>query len=201
MNFYKTYEKRIIKQDLINKFQFQNSKKLTQLKKITLNFGCKSFQTQKFAATMLALELIASKKGMVTTAKNPNILLKIQKGQPAGCKVELRNEEICQFITKLSLEILPKLKHFSGFKFGETSIIIRKQLSFTFVFFLGNVDHTNFPMIEKQLALSANIMHATIINSEGFFDYDIRHKYDITELILHHANELFLRLVSHNFFD
>jgi ribosomal protein L5 len=155
MNFYKTYEKRIIKQDLINKFQFQNSKKLTQLKKITLNFGCKSFQTQKFAATMLALELIASKKGMVTTAKNPNILLKIQKGQPAGCKVELRNEEICQFITKLSLEILPKLKHFSGFK-------LERQFSNLFFQMPGNKlmlkeFENQYPLFANLPALDVNI--------------------------------------------
>jgi hypothetical protein len=108
------------------------------------------------------------------------------------------------FISSMEMfndELFASDEHFSGFKFGETSIIIRKQLSFTFVFFLGNVDHTNFPMIEKQLAQSANVIHSTIINSEGFFDYDIRNKYDITDLILHHINELFMRLVSLNFFD
>jgi ribosomal protein L5 len=155
MNFFRTYEKRIIKQDLINKFPFRNGEKLPQLKKITLNFGCKSLPTQKFAAIMLALELIALKKGTVTTAKKPNILLKIQKGQPAGCKVELRNEEICQFITKLSLEILPKLKHFAGFK-------LERQFSNFFFQIPGNKlmlkeFENQYPLFANLPALDVNI--------------------------------------------
>ena len=86
MDFFENYYKRIIKQDLINKFTCYD-KNLPEIKKITLNFGCKNFTIQKFAITMLALEIITFKKGTITTAKKPNVLLKIQKGQPAGCKV------------------------------------------------------------------------------------------------------------------
>jgi ribosomal protein L5 len=114
MNFFNNYYKRIIKQDLINKFTFYD-KSLPKIKKITLNFGCKNFPIQKFAIIMLALEIIALKKGTITTAKKPNVLLKIQKGQPAGCKVILKKKEIYSFLTKLNLEIFPKLKNFSGF--------------------------------------------------------------------------------------
>ena len=131
MNFLKIYNQRILKQDLVNKFSFRNSKNFPELKKITLNFGCKSFTVQKFAVTMLALELISLKKGTITAAKKPNLLLKIQKGQPAGCKVELKKKEIYVFLTKVSLEILPKLKHFSGFK-------LENQLSNFFFHIPGN---------------------------------------------------------------
>lgn len=110
---YNNYYKRIIKQDFINKFK---SKKVPDLEKIVLNFGCQNFSMEKFATTMLALEIITGKKGTVTAAKKPNLLLKIQKGQPAGCKVILKKKEVHNFLIKLNLEILPNIKDFSKFR-------------------------------------------------------------------------------------
>lgn len=116
MNFLRAYNKKVIKYDLINKFSYNNIKNVPKLQKITLNFGCKNFNIQKFASTLLALEIISWKKGTLSVSKKPNVLLKIQKGQPAGCKVVLVKKEIDSFLTKLHLEILPKLRNFSGFK-------------------------------------------------------------------------------------
>ena len=116
MNFIANSNKKIIKNDLINKFNYKNIKNMPELQKLILNFGCKNFNIQKFATTLLALEIFASKKGGVTTAKKANILLKIQKGQPAGCKITLRNKEIYSFLNKILIEILPKIKNFKGFK-------------------------------------------------------------------------------------
>lgn len=93
MDFYTNYYKQIIKQDLINKFKCKNNKTIPKFVKITLNFGCKNFTIQKFATTMLALELLTFKKSSITHAKTPNVLLKIQKGQPAGCKVILKKKK------------------------------------------------------------------------------------------------------------
>jgi large subunit ribosomal protein L5 len=116
MNFLKYYNEKIIKQDLINKFKFNNLNEIPYLKKITLNFGCKNFTIHKFATTMLALEIIVKKKSTLTISKHANVLLKIQKGQPAGCKVVLKKKMMYDFLTKLILDILPKLKNFLGFK-------------------------------------------------------------------------------------
>ena len=167
MTFLKIYEKRILKQDLINKFSFKNSKNLPELKKIALNFGCKSFTVQRFAMTMLALELIALKKGTITTAKKPNLLLKIQKGQPAGCKVELKTKEIYRFLTKVNLEILPKLKHFSGFK-------LEKQQSNFFFHIPGNKlvlkeFENSYPLFANLPTLDVNISTNSTNLKKNFF--------------------------------
>ena len=127
MDFFENYYKRIIKQDLINKFAFYD-KNLPEIEKITLNFGCGNFTVQKFAITMLALEIVTFKKSTITTAKIPNVLLKIQKGHPAGCKVTLKNKEIYSFLTRLILEILPKLKNFSGFSLNSQTSSLFFQL-------------------------------------------------------------------------
>lgn len=127
MNFLKTLNDKIIKHDLINKYKYKTIQNLPKLKKITLNFNCTNFNIQKFAITLLALELITSKKSSITTSKSSNILLKIQKGQPAGCKVILRKKSIYQFLEKLIVDIIPRLTNFSGFKIQtDTSTVLFK---------------------------------------------------------------------------
>ena len=116
MHFLEYYYERVIKQDLINKFNYKTVNELPKLKKIILNFGCKNFSMQKFAKTLLALEFLAVKKGTITLTHNSNILLKIQKGQPAGCKVILTKTEMYKFLSKILIEILPKIKDFSDLK-------------------------------------------------------------------------------------
>jgi large subunit ribosomal protein L5 len=148
MDFFTTYYERIIKQDLINKFKCKNNKTIPKFVKITLNFGCKNFTIQKFATAMLALEIITFKKSTITHAKTPNVLLKIQKGQPAGCKVILKKKEMYSFITRLNLDILPKLKNFSGFKI--------KQQSSNFIFQIPNSKIT-INEFEKHYPLFANL--------------------------------------------
>jgi large subunit ribosomal protein L5 len=90
MHLLNIFNNKIIKHDLVNKYHYKNLQNLPKLKKITLNFNCTNFNTQKFATTLLALEIITAKKGSLTTAKVPNVLLKIQKGQPVGCKITLK---------------------------------------------------------------------------------------------------------------
>lgn len=148
MHFLRYYNQRIIKHDLINKFKYNRINNIPRLKKIVLNFGCKNFNIQKFATTLLALEIITTKKATLTTAKNANVLLKIQKGHPAGCKVVLREKEIYGFLIRLFLEILPKLKNFSGFKFK------KKDGSFSFKLLNNQIPLQEF---EEQYPLFASL--------------------------------------------
>ena len=159
MNLFQTYYKHIIKQDLTNKFIFSNNQKIPKLKEITLNFGCKNMTIQKFTTTMLALEIISLKKGTITATKKPNIILKIQKGQPTGCKVNLKGRQIYPFLTKLHLEIIPKLKNFRGFK-------IEKQV-FNFFFQIPTNEivlkefENQYPLFSNLPILDVNILTTT----------------------------------------
>ena len=115
--FLKNYYTKIIKQELINKFNHKTIKNLPKLKKITLNFGCKKSEVKSVAACLLALELISSKRSKITVSKKPNILLKIRKGDPVGCKITLKKEKMYNFLSRLLIEILPKFKNFVDLKF------------------------------------------------------------------------------------
>lgn len=116
MHFLKNFYYKILRYDLINKFTYNNTNNLPKLKKVILNFGFNKNDIKQFMAGLLAFELISNQKGILTTTKKPNILLKIRKGNPIGCKVTLQNRNLFNFFGKMILRIFPMLKTFDEFK-------------------------------------------------------------------------------------
>jgi large subunit ribosomal protein L5 len=118
MHFLEHFYIKTLKYDLANKFLYKSTKKIPKLKKIILNFGCKTSDIKHLASSLLALELITNQKGTMTTTKHSNILLKIRKGNPTGCKITLRKNKMLDYLSKILIEIFPRLKSFEGFKFN-----------------------------------------------------------------------------------
>ena len=137
MNFLEHYYNKKLKYDLINKFFYLNLKKLPKLKKIVLNFNCKTTELKTLATHLLALELIANQKAVLTISKRPNLLLKIRKGNPVGCKVILKKYSMLHFISKSLNEIFSNIKDFDGIKINLTtethsfSFLIQNTLHFS----------------------------------------------------------------------
>lgn len=115
MHFIENFYFKTLKYDLANKFTYNNLSQLPKLKKIILNFGSKTANMKHLASGLLALELIANQKSVLTTTKKSNILLKIRKGNPAGCKLTLQKYNLFSFFRKIIFEVFPKLKNFNGF--------------------------------------------------------------------------------------
>lgn len=120
MNFLEHFRSKTLKYDLANKFLYKTTKKIPKIKKIILNFGCKTSEVKKLASSLLALELITSKKGKLTTTTKPNIILKIRKGNPVGCKVTLQNKQMFMFLERIVTNILPNMKNFNGIILNKT---------------------------------------------------------------------------------
>jgi len=114
MHFLNYFQSRTLKHDLLNKFNYKNINDLPKLEKVTLNFGCKTNDMKQLSTAILALELITNQKGILTKSKKSNILLKIRKGNPVGCKVTLQKKSMFKFLEKTLLEIFPKIKNFNG---------------------------------------------------------------------------------------
>lgn len=114
MHFLNYFYTRTLKFDLINKFYYTNLKKLPNLKQIVLNFSCKTTELKTIATHLLALELIGCQKGVIVTSKHPNLLLKIRKGNPSGCKITLRKALITHFLSKTLNGTFSKIKNFNG---------------------------------------------------------------------------------------
>ena len=108
MHILENYYSKIIQYDLINKFTYTRMEDIPKLKKIILNFGCKSDNIKVIAVSLFSLELIAARKGTLTKAKRSNILLKIRKGHPVGCVVVLRKNDMYDFLLKLITEAFPR---------------------------------------------------------------------------------------------
>ena len=154
MHFIKYYYEEIIKYDFTNKFSYQNQTNIPKLKKIILHFGGKNFTIQKFAITLLSLELLTTKKGTLTLAKNADVFLKIQKGSPSGCKVILTKNMMYQFIAKLLIEIFPRIKNFAGLKLNIT------DHTFSYKFFSNTIVLTE---LQEYYPLFNNLPNLNVI--------------------------------------
>lgn len=159
MKFLKYFYLNKLRYNISNKFLYSNIKKLPKIKKIILNFGCKTTEIKKLAASLLALKLIAHKKGKLTKTSQSNILLKIRKGSPTGCKITLRKSMIFNFLTKTLNEIFPKTKNFTGFLINK----INKKNAFSY-----NLYETfTFTELEEHYHIFKDLpkLHITIVTN------------------------------------
>lgn len=149
MHFLNYFYNKNLKFDLINKFYYPNLKKLPKLKKVILNSNCKTTELKTLATNLLALELIANQQGILTISKRPNLLLKIKKGNPTGCKLTLKKSSMLIFFSKSLHEIFPHVKNFDGIKLHQKI----EKTSFSFV-----IKNTlNFPELSDHYYLFNNL--------------------------------------------
>lgn len=121
MHFFECYFNNVIKYDLFNKFYFKNINAITKLKKVVLNFSINSSDFSSLITFLATFELIGNQKGVFTRSKTSNIVFKIQKGDPVGCKIVLRKSNMYFFASKFTLYILPSFKKFDGLFFSKKS--------------------------------------------------------------------------------
>jgi large subunit ribosomal protein L5 len=110
---------------------------LPKLEKIVLHFSYNNPNIKILASSLLSLELITTKQGTLTTAKNSHILLKLRKGNPVGCKVILQKTLMYHFFTKLLVDIIPQMKEFKKIDFQSDilqPVVLPYQLKNVFVF-------------------------------------------------------------------
>lgn len=112
MHYLKNYYNKTLKYELINKFYYSKLNKLPKIKKIILSFNCRTNEIKSISSSLLALEMLSFQKGVLTKAKKTNLSIRIRKGSPIGCKLNLTKKSFLQFLTKSSLEIFPNTKNF-----------------------------------------------------------------------------------------
>jgi large subunit ribosomal protein L5 len=97
-----------LKYSFINKFKHNSLKSLPKIKKVTLTFKTKVPNLKIIATSFLATEFITKKqtKSSFMVAKQQNLLLKIKKGNPIGCKIFLSKIKMFKFIEQLIFNVL-----------------------------------------------------------------------------------------------
>ena len=143
------FYRKTLKFDLINKFRYTDLKKLPKLRKVVLNFSCKTTELKSLATNLLALELITNQKGILTVSKRPNLLLKIRKGNPVGCKLTLKKTLMLNFVSKSLNEIFSKMKNFTG-------ITVHQKVEKTVISFIMK-DILNFSELTEHYYLFNNL--------------------------------------------
>lgn len=101
---------------LREKFNYNNIMEVPMLDKIVVNIGVGDATTNSklLEAAMNDLEVITGQKPVKTTAKKSIAGFKLREGQPIGCKVTLRGENMYNFLDKLISITLPRVRDFRG---------------------------------------------------------------------------------------
>lgn len=110
MFFINSYFNGTVRYDFVNAFFLKDLTQIPSLKKIVINFGYQQSLFKHIILGLLALEVISLKKGKLTQTKRLNVLLKMKKGTPIGCKIILRKNYMYSFYFKLVTVILSKKK-------------------------------------------------------------------------------------------
>ena len=109
------YTKEIIP-SLQSKYQYKSVMEVPKLEKIVVNIGVGDavHNSKLLEASLSELELITGQKPIATKAKKAIAGFKLREGQPIGCKVTLRGENMYNFLDKLISITLPRVRDFRG---------------------------------------------------------------------------------------
>lgn len=109
------YEKEIIPA-LTKEFSYKTPMQVPRLEKIVLNQGVGKAVVDKKLIDVAADELtaIAGQKAVKTLSKKDISNFKLRKKMPIGVKVTLRRERMYEFLERLIVVALPRIRDFRG---------------------------------------------------------------------------------------
>lgn len=106
-----------IKDSLVKEFEYSNVHEIPKLKKIVINMGVGEAVTDSKVINHAVndLTLISGQKPVVINAKHSVATFKLREGMKIGCKVTLRNDRMYDFLERLVMVALPRVREFKGF--------------------------------------------------------------------------------------
>ncbi|MBS7021518.1 MAG: 50S ribosomal protein L5 [Firmicutes bacterium] len=109
------YNKEIVP-SLREKYNYKSVMEVPALDKIVVNMGVgdATINSKLLDAAVEDLAQITGQKPVVTKAKKAIAGFKVREGQPIGCKVTLRGENMYNFLDKLVSITLPRVRDFRG---------------------------------------------------------------------------------------
>ena len=137
LKFKELYVKEVVK-SLQEKFSYQNIHQMPKLAKIVVNMGVsEAVSDSKVINNAIAdLTAITGQKPYTTYAKKSIASFKLREGIKIGCKVTLRSERMFEFLERLVIVALPRVKEFKGFSVksfdgrGNITFGIKEQIVF-----------------------------------------------------------------------
>lgn len=137
LKFKELYAKEIVK-TLQEKFAYLNIHQMPKLAKIVVNMGVsEAVSDSKVINNAIAdMTAITGQKPYSTHAKKSIASFKLREGMKIGCKVTLRNDRMFEFLERLVIVALPRVKEFKGFSVksfdgrGNMTFGIKEQIVF-----------------------------------------------------------------------
>jgi large subunit ribosomal protein L5 len=123
---------------LAKQFEYRNPMQVPRVAKIVVNIGLGEALTNAKAldAALGDLTLITGQKPIVTRAKRSIAQFRLRTGNSIGAKVTLRGERMWDFLERLTVVSLPRIRDFRGIPGksfdgrGNYSLGLREQLAF-----------------------------------------------------------------------
>lgn len=105
-----------VKPALIAQFGYDNPMRAPKVEKIVLNMGVgeASRDAKLVQGAVADLTAIAGQKPVVTRARRSIANFKLREGMTVGCKVTLRRERMYEFLDRLIVIALPRVRDFHG---------------------------------------------------------------------------------------
>ena len=134
--------RQVYKDELVAKLQAElgldNVMQVPRITKITLNMGVGgAAQDKKLLDGAVAdMQLISGQKPAITLARKSIAGFKIREGWPIGCKVTLRGDRMYEFLDRLIMITIPRIRDFRGFSAkafdgrGNYSMGLKEQIVF-----------------------------------------------------------------------
>ena len=159
------YEKEIVPA-LQKKFNYKNPMQVPKLEKIVLNMGVgEGAQDKKVVVSAVAdMTAISGQKPIVTKAKKSIAGFKLRQGIPIGCKVTLRSKRMYEFLDRLTLSAMPRIRDFRGLNAkqfdgaGNFTFGIKEQVIFPEI---------NYDKIDKIRGMDITFVTTANTNEEG----------------------------------
>ena len=131
------YKQEVIKA-LTEKFGYKTIMQVPRIVKITLNMGVGEAVADKKVLENAARDMtaIAGQKPLITKVRKSVAGFHIREGYPIGCKVTLRGERMWEFLERLIVIAIPRIRDFRGLSAksfdgrGNYSMGVREQIIF-----------------------------------------------------------------------
>jgi len=110
------YYEKIVRKDMLDKYEYTNAHQIPHIEKITLNVSFKKavMSRQAIIPVLLGLEIITGQRAKVTRAKKSIAGFKVREGMIVGCMVTLRGLPMYDFLDRLVTLVLPRHRDFNG---------------------------------------------------------------------------------------
>ncbi len=149
-----------IRGQLKDKFGLKNIYEVPKLEKIIINIGVGEAVADSKIINKASeeLTLITGQKPLITKAKKSIAGFKLRQGLSIGCKVTLRKKRMYEFLDRLIVIALPRVRDFKGLSrksfdgSGNYSIGIKEQIIFPEI---------NYDKIDKVRGMDITIVTTT----------------------------------------